>query len=132
MDPTLATLTAISLTIIAVILIVILVVSIPVLLQVRRTAREAEKLVDAVRMQVAPISRDIGLVSGEVRSIVQSIHRQVDRVQEGIETVHDMATHAKQFQNEIQQRIKQPLVQLEAIITTIRHGIEVMRGVFCR
>ncbi len=132
MNPTLAALTAISVTVIAVILVVVLLVFIPVLLQVRRTARETEKLVDSVRMQVIPISRDIGFISRDIRGIIESIHRQVDRVEEGVETFRDMATHAKEFQNVIQQRIEQPLVQLAAVMAGIRHGIEAMRRIFGR
>jgi len=67
---------------------------------VRRTAHEAEKLIDSVRVQVAPISRDIGLISRDVQSIAQFIHRQVDRVEDGIETVRDMVVRAKEFQLE--------------------------------
>ena len=46
MNPTLATLLTISVTVIAAILVLVLIFFIPVLLQVRRTAHEAEKLID--------------------------------------------------------------------------------------
>ena len=67
---------------------------------VRRTAHEAEKLIDSVRVQVAPVSRDIGLISRDVQSIAQFIHRQVDRVEDGIETVRAMVVRVKEFQFE--------------------------------
>jgi len=76
------TLMAISVTGIAAIMVLALIFLIPVLLQVRRTAHKAEKLIDSVRLQVAPVSRDVGLISRDVKSIVQSIHRQVDRVED--------------------------------------------------
>ena len=44
------TLMAISVTVIAAIMVLALIFQIPVLLQVRRTAREAEKLIDSVRV----------------------------------------------------------------------------------
>jgi hypothetical protein len=71
MNPTLATLLTTSVTVIAAIMVLVLIFLIPVLLQVRRTAHEAEKLIDSVRLQVAPISRDVGLISRDVKSIVQ-------------------------------------------------------------
>src|SRR4030043_98137 len=100
MDPTLAMLLTISVTVIAAILVLVLIFFIPVLLQVRRTAHEAEKLIDSVRLQVAPVSRDIAAISREVKSVIQSIHRQVDRVEGGIETVHDMAGRGQECQVE--------------------------------
>jgi len=126
------TLTAISVTVIAAILVLGVIFLIPVLLQVRRTAREAEKLIDSVRVQVNPISRDIGLISRDVKSIVQSIHRQVDRVEDGIETVHDMALRVKEFQVEVQRRIEEPLLKLAALLGGLKQGFEAIARIFCR
>ncbi len=132
MNPTLATLLTISVTVIAAILVLVLIFFIPVLLQVRRTVHEAEKLIDSVRLQVAPVSRDVGLISRDVKSIVQSIHRQVNRVEGGIETVHDIAARVKEFQTEVQRRIEEPLLQLSAVIWGIKRGIEAMARIFHR
>jgi len=132
MNPTFATLLTISVTVIAAILVIVLIFLIPVLFQVRRTAREAEKLIDSVRLQVAPVSRDIGLISRDVKSIVQSIQRQVDRVEDGVETVHDMAVRAKEFQLEVKRRIEEPLLQLAAVLGGVKRGIEVMARIFYR
>ena len=132
MNPTLATPLTISVTVIAAILVLVLIFFIPVLLQVRRTAHEAEKLIDSVRLQVAPVSRDITAISREVKSVIQSIHRQVDRVEDGIETVHDMAVRVKEFQLEVKRRIGEPLLQLAAIVSAIRRGLEAFVRIFCR
>ena len=126
------TLMAISVTVIAAIMVLALAFLIPVLLQVRRTAHEAEKLIDSVRLQVVPVSRDIGLISRDVKSIVQSIHRQVNRVEDGIETVHDMAVRVKEFQIEVQRRIEEPLLQLAAVMGGIKRGIEAIARIFYR
>lgn len=125
------TLMAISIAAIAFILVLTLIFSIPVLLQVRRTAREAEKLIDSIRVQVAPLSRDIGFITRDIKNVVQSVHRQVDRVEDGVETIHDMAIRAKEFQIEVQQRIEQPLLQLAAVLGGIKQGIEAVARVFC-
>lgn len=132
MNPTLATLLTISVTVIAAILVLILIFLIPVLLQVRRTAHEAEKLIDSVRLQVAPVSRDVTAISLEVKRVIQSIHRQVDRVEGGIETVHDMAVRVKGFQIEVQRRIEEPLFQLAAIFSGVKRGVEAFARIFCR
>jgi uncharacterized protein YoxC len=132
MNPTLATLLTISVTVIAAILVLVLIFLIPVLLQVRRTAKEAEKLIDSVRVQVAPISRDIGLISRDVQSIAQFIHRQVDRVEGGIKTVHDMAVRVKEFQLEVKRRIEDPLLRLAAIFGGVKRGVEAISSIFGR
>ena len=126
------TLTAISVTVIAAIMVLAFIFLIPVLLQVRRTAKEAEKLIDSVRVQVAPISRDIGLISRDVQSIAQFIHRQADRVETGIETVHDMAVRVKEFQIEIQRRIMKPLVMLTSVLGGFKQGIGTMARIISR
>ena len=132
MNPTLATLLTISVTVIAAILVLVLIFFVPALLQVRRTAHEAEKLIDSVRLQVAPVSRDITSISREVKSVIQSIHRQVDRVEDGIETVHDLAVRVKEFQLEIKRRIEEPLLQLAAILGGVKRGVEAIASIFCR
>jgi uncharacterized protein YoxC len=132
MNPTLAMLLTISVTVIAAILVLILIFLIPVLLQVRRTAHEAEKLIDFVRLQVAPVSHDVTIISRDVKSAIQSIHRQVDHVERGIETVHDMAVHVKEFQIEVQRRIEEPLVQIAAVILGVTRGFEAIARIFSR
>jgi len=132
MNPTLATLLTLSVTVIAAILVLILIFLIPVLLQVRRTAHEAEKLIDSVRLQVAPISRDIGLISRDVQSIAQFIHRQADRAETGIETLQDMAIRVKAFQIEIQRRIVKPLVILTSVLGCFKQGIGTMARIVSR
>ncbi|MFZ3253767.1 MAG: DUF948 domain-containing protein [Syntrophales bacterium] len=128
MNPTLATLLTVSVTVIAATLVLILIFLIPVLLQIRRTAREAEKLIDSVRLQVAPVSHDVVLISRDVKSIVQSVHRQVNRVEDGIETVHEMAVRVKQFQR----RTDDPLLQLAAVLGGVKRGVEAIADIFCR
>ena len=125
-------LTVISVTVIAAIMILGVIYMIPVLLQIRRTAREAEKLIDSVRAQVAPTSRDIVLISHDVKSIVQSIQQQVDRIEEGVETVHDMAVRLKVFQIEVQRRIEEPLLQIVSVFGGVKRGAEAIAGIFSR
>ena len=132
MNPTLAALLTTSVAVIAGILVLIFILSIPVLLQARRTAHEAEKLMDTLRLQIAPVSHDVAAISQEVKSVIQSIHRQVNRVESGIETAHEMALHVKEFQIEVQRRIEDPLVQLAAVLLGVKRGVEAIAGIFSR
>ena len=81
---------------------------------------------------MAPISRDIGLISRDVQSIAQFIHRQADRVEIGIETVHDMAVRVKAFQIETQRRIVKPLVMLTSVLGGFKQGIGTMARIVSR
>lgn len=130
MNLTIATLLTVSVILIAVILLLHLIFLIPVLLQVRRTAHETEKLIDTLRLQVAPVGHDITAISIEVKNVIQSIHRQVDRVEDGIETIHDMAVRVKEFQVEVQRRIEEPLLQLATVIIGVKRGIEAIACIF--
>ena len=132
MNPTHATLITVSVAVIAAILVLVLILLVPVLLQVRRTAREGEKLIDSVRLQVSPISRDIGLISRDVKNIVQSVHRQVERVEDGIETVHGMTVRVKELQTEVQRKIERPLLQVAAVLGGIKHAMEAVSRILSR
>ena len=129
---TLIILKEVSIVVMAVIMTLVLIFLIPVLFQIRRIAREAEKLIESVRPHVAPISRDIGMISRDTKSIVQSIHRQVDRVEDGIETVHDMAVRVTEFQRQVQRKVEVPLLQLAAVLGSVKNGVEAMARIICR
>lgn len=118
----------ISVTVIAASIVVVAIVLIPVILQIRRTAREAEKLLDTVRMQIVPLSHDLTIISKEVSGILQSIHRQVDRVEEGIATVRDAAERLREFEETVLTRVEEPLLELATLISAVSRGI----GAFLR
>jgi uncharacterized protein YoxC len=118
----------ISVTVIAASIVVVAIVLIPVILQIRRTAREAEKLLDTVRMQIVPLSHDLTVISKEVSGILQSIHRQVDRVEEGIATVRDAAERLREFEETVLIRVEEPLLELATLLSAVSRGI----GAFLR
>lgn len=118
----------ISVTVIAASIVVVAIVLVPVILQIRRTAREAEKLLDTVRMQIVPLSHDLTIISKEVSGILQSIHRQVDRVEGGIATVRDAAERLREFEETVLTRVEEPLLELATLIRAVSRGI----GAFLR
>jgi uncharacterized protein YoxC len=118
----------ISVTVIAASIVVVAIVLIPVILQIRRTAREAEKLLETARMQVVPLSHDLTVISREVSSILQSIHRQVNKVEEGIATVQDAAERLRDFEEAVLTRVEEPLLEIATLISAASRGI----GAFLR
>ena len=122
----------ISITVIAAAIVVVAIVLIPVILQIRRTAREAEKLLETARMQLVPLSHDLTVISREVSGILQSVHRQVDRVEEGIATVQGAAERLRDFEEAILIRVEEPLLELAALVRAVSRGIGAFLGYFRR
>ena len=122
----------ISVTVIAASIVLFVAFLIPVLLQIRRTSRELEKLFDTARMQVTPLSHDLTAISLEIKGILQSIHRQVDKVEDGITAVRDSALRLKEFQLEVQQMIEDPLIELAALVKGVSRGVEAFLRIFRR
>ncbi|OGP68926.1 MAG: hypothetical protein A2170_10255 [Deltaproteobacteria bacterium RBG_13_53_10] len=120
-----STLQAISISVIAAIMVVAVITLIPVLLQVRRTAREAEKVLETVRTQILPLSHDLTVVSTEVKAILESIHRQVERAEDSIIAVRDSAERLRDFEEEVLDRFGAPLFKLATVVGAVSRGVEV-------
>jgi uncharacterized protein YoxC len=125
-------LVTISITVIAASIVVFTIFLIPVLLQVRRTSRELEKLIDTTRLQMVPLSHDLTTISSKVNDILKSIHRQIDKVEDGITSVRDAARNLHSFQMEIQRVIEEPLIELAALVRGVVHGLDVLLSGFRR
>ena len=122
----------ISVTAIAASIVVVAIILIPAVLQIRRTAREAEKLLETARMQVVPLSHDLTVISREVSGILQSVHRQVDRVEEGIATVQGAAERLREIEEGVLTIVEQPLIELATLVRAVSRGIGAFLGFFRR
>jgi len=122
----------IGITVIAACILLFTLFLIPVLLQVRRTTRELEKLVDTTRLQIVPLSHRVTAISSEVNGILASIHRQIDKVEEGVTSVRDVAHNFQVFQMEMQRMVEGPLIELAALIKGVVRGGEAFLGLLRR
>jgi uncharacterized protein YoxC len=113
----------ISITVIAASIVVVAIVLIPLILQIRRTAREAEKFLEMARMQIVPLSHDLTVISKEVSGIVQSIHRQVEKIEEGVATVQDAARRLREFEETVVAIFEEPLLKLATLVSAVSRGI---------
>jgi uncharacterized protein YoxC len=105
---------------------------IPVLLQIRRTAREAEKTLETARTQIVPLSHDLTVISLEIKGIVQSIHRQVEKVEDGISTVGDAALRLREFEGRLERIVEGPLLEIAALSRGVIRGVEVFLRILGR
>ena len=114
----------ISVAIIAAIMVVASVFIIRLVMQLQKTAKEIEKLAEIVRIHVVPISHDIASISSTTRSILESVHRQVLKVEDSVSNVRDMSMRAKEFEEEILHKLGSPLVRLVALFNAFKRGFE--------
>jgi uncharacterized protein YoxC len=114
----------ISVAVIAAIMVAGVLCLIPVLFQIRRTAQQVEKALETVRMQIVPVSHDVTIISQEVNGIIRSIHRQVDKIEDGVTTVRDGAERLREFEEDMVQRIEEPLIEMATLLSAVTRGVE--------
>lgn len=122
----------ICLIIIAAALSILAFIHVPVLLQLRRTALEVEKVIEAVRMQVVPLSHDLAILSQEVNRILASVHRQIESVEEGVDTFRDTALRLRRLEEEFLQKVEKPLLDATTVIRGVLEGVQLVRRLFHR
>jgi uncharacterized protein YoxC len=118
----------ISLIVIAASLVVVVLMQSLTLLQIRRTAREVEKVLETARMHFAPVSRDLTVISQQVNAILQSIRGQVDKAEETVTTVRDTALRLRDFEEEVMHRVEEPLLEVASLFGAVGRGL----GAFLR
>ena len=116
----------VSILVIAVFIVIFVIGLLIALSQFRKTAKEAEKFLDTTRQQIVPISHDLTIILNDMKRIVQSVERQVGKVEDGVDALKDTAINVKKFEAEIQDRIEQPLIETVTLISAIA---KILRGI---
>ncbi len=83
---------------------------------------EIQKLVEMVRFHIAPVSHDLTHILGDVRSIVKAAEREMGKVGDSITAVRDTAVNLKEFEEMIQERIEQPLLDVTSVLSALVKG----------
>jgi len=102
----------ISVAIIAVFTVIFVVELLIVIFQVRRVAKEAEKLIDTARQQIAPLAHNLNLIVHDAQKIVNSVQTQVGKVEKGVEDIQQLATRFTDFEKQVERKIQQPVLGL--------------------
>jgi hypothetical protein len=113
---------SISVTVIAAIMVVFVIVLIPVLLQFRRTAKEGERLLEAARQQLVPLSYDLVRVIDDVQDIVKKGSRQMDKVEDSVSAVHDAALKLRDVETLFKDKVEKPLLNLITLLSALVKG----------
>ena len=75
-------------------------------------------------MQIVPVSHDLTILSQEVNGIIRSIHRQVDKIEDGVTTVRDGAERLREFEEDMVQRIEEPLIEMATLLSAVTRGVD--------
>ncbi|MBN1155171.1 DUF948 domain-containing protein [candidate division KSB1 bacterium] len=122
----------ISVVVIAVFIVVLVVAILIFLVQLRRTVKEAEKFIELARLQIAPIAHDITLIIGDGKKISDSFKNQVQKLDQGVDAIKNAALNVKNFQLQIEDRVRNPLLEVISVITVIAQIIQRIRPFFVK
>jgi uncharacterized protein YoxC len=105
----------ISVTVIAASILVVVFFLIPVLLQFHRTLCEMKKLIETLNVQIEPLSRNLNDILRQTKDILQTIGQHVDRMEEGVMALRNIAVRLQEFQKELQDRVF-PLFKMVSLV----------------
>jgi uncharacterized protein YoxC len=119
----------ISVAVIAAIMVIVGIVAIVALIYIIRLVKSATSLIDAAKMHLAPVSRDITVISQKTSAILDSVHHQVESVEQSINTVKDMTTRVRQFEEDLLKKAVSPLLGAVSYWAAFRKGFQVFFNV---
>ncbi|OQX86782.1 hypothetical protein B6D60_05440 [candidate division KSB1 bacterium 4484_87] len=113
----------ISVVVIAVFIVIFVIGLLIALVQIRRTAREAEKLMEVTRQQIVPISHDLTIVVNDVKRIVQSVQKQVGMVEQGVGNIKETVARITQIERTLNERVSQPFVEFATLLSAVSRAL---------
>jgi uncharacterized protein YoxC len=121
-----------SVAVIALCMVVVMLTLLPTLWRIRRAAIQAEQLLEAVKMQIAPALHDLTLISADARQTVQHIQGASEKIEDGAHALLDAAQDVKDFERNLRERIEQPIVDSTALIAGVLRGARAFWRTFWR
>jgi uncharacterized protein YoxC len=112
----------ISVAVIAALFFVITVFIVAASVRAFKAFGEAQKLLEAARFQLAPVTHDLTQILSSVRTIARSAENQLDKVSESVNAVRDTARNIREFEALIQERIERPLLDITAVLSALLKG----------
>jgi len=113
----------ISVAVIAFFVVVFVIGLLFALVQMRRTAKEAEKLMETTRQQIAPISHDLTIIVNDVKRIITSIQKQMSIVEDGVGDIKNTVTRITNFEKELQEKLQQPVIEFATLISAVSKAV---------
>lgn len=111
-----------SIALIAGLLLLITIFLVVFLLKAFKTFSEAQKLFEAARLQIVPISHDVTRITTEVKGILTSVQKDMDKVGDSLDHIRDTTRNLKEFELMIQERIQEPLLEITTLLSALMKG----------
>lgn len=118
----------ISVAVIAFFIVIFVVGILIVFVQIRRVAKEAEKLIDTVRQQITPLSHSFNLIAHDTQKIVQSVQTQVGKVEKGVDEIQQIAVRISDFEKQVEEKIQQPVLEFAVMVSAFFKALQVFVG----
>ena len=87
-----------------------------------KTFSEAQKLFETARLQLTPISHDVTRITTEVKGILASVQKDLNKVGDSLDHVRDTTRNLKEFEYMIQERIQEPLLEITTLLSALIKG----------
>jgi uncharacterized protein YoxC len=115
----------ISVAVIAFFIVIFVIGILIVFVQIRRVAKEAEKLIDTTRQQITPLSHSINLIVHDAQKIVNSVQSQVSKVEKGFDEIQQIAERISDFEKQLQEKIQHPFLEFVATVSAFFKAVQV-------
>jgi len=115
----------ISLLVIAIAFLLLCLFALPMLLQVRRTAKSFELTSKALNQNLPGILTNLDEITTHMTQTTQSIHDQIDGLKGVVGKFHDIADDVVDFERNIRAEIEAPLMET---VTTLTATIKAVRA----
>jgi uncharacterized protein YoxC len=111
-----------SVALIAGLLFLITIFVVVFLVKAFKTFSEAEKFIETARLQLTPLSHDVTRITTEVKGILSTVQRDLDKVGDSLDHVRDTTRNLKEFEYMIQERIQEPLLEITTLLSALIKG----------
>ncbi|MFQ5823164.1 MAG: DUF948 domain-containing protein [bacterium] len=123
---------SVSLAVIAGLILINTVFFVVALIKAIKAFGEAQRLLEMIRLHLAPITHDLTQILSDTRSIVRSAEKEMVKVEDSITAVRDTAKNIKDFESMIQERIERPLLDITAVLSALIKGSKVFWNNFIK
>ncbi len=122
----------ISVAVIAFFIVIFVIGLLFVLVQLRRTAEEAEKLLETARQHIVPLSHDLTIIVNDIKRIAASVQKQIGMVEAGIGEVKDTVTRITHFEKKLHDKLEQPLFEMATFVSAISKAVRAFLNIWKR
>jgi uncharacterized protein YoxC len=122
----------ISVAVIAFFVVIFVIGLLFVFIQLKRTAKEAEKLLETARQHIVPLSHDVTIVVNDTKRIVASIQKQMGMVEQGVGEVKDTVSRITEFEKKLHDKLEQPILDVATFASAISKAIKSFFGIWKR